>query len=352
MLSQKRILVCPLDWGLGHATRCIPIVRLLLNKNAVVIIAADGRSLALLKLEFPKLEFITLKGYDISYPTMGSMILKMFFSIPKILFGIWNEHEKLKKIIQKNKIDIVISDNRFGLWNKNIKSIFITHQLFIKSPLAEKLLHRINLFFINKFDECWVPDVAGAINLSADLSHSYQLPNNTFFVGFLSRFNLDVNKINSKYDILALISGPEPQRSIFEKLLVAQIHKSNLKALIVCGKTDIEQCIEQIGNITIVAYLQSQELERSFLESNLVIARSGYSTIMDLAILNKKAIFIPTPGQTEQEYLAIELMQKNIAFSQTQASFNLMVALEIAKKYTGFSGFENNTELKNRVNKL
>src|ERR1019366_5512486 len=183
MLSHKRILICLLNWGLGHATRCIPIIRLLRKKNAEIIIAADGRSLELLKQEFPDLEFIRLQGYDINYPTGDSMILKMFFSIPKIVNGIYKEHQILKKIIKEKKIDIVISDNRFGLWNKKIKSIFITHQLMIKTLFAEKLLHRINLYFIKKYDECWVPDVECASNLSGDLSHKYSLIKNTFFVG-------------------------------------------------------------------------------------------------------------------------------------------------------------------------
>ena len=220
MLSQKRILVCPLDWGLGHATRCVPVIRLLLQHNAEVIIAGDGSSLELLKKEFPQLKFLFLKGYNISYPKNENMILKMMFSAPKILSRIIIEHQTLKKIIKQNNIDVVISDNRYGLWNKEIKSIFITHQLMIKTPFAEKLLHDLVLFFVSKYDECWVPDVETENNLSGDLAHRYPVLKNTFFVGLLSRFKT-VQKINLyKYDVLAIVSGPEPQRSIFEKTVI------------------------------------------------------------------------------------------------------------------------------------
>jgi uncharacterized protein (TIGR00661 family) len=369
MQKQKRILICPLDWGLGHATRCIPIIRMLLKKNATVIIAADGRPLALLKQEFPQLEFISLKGYDINYSANGSMVAKMVFSIPKIYRGIKKEHEALKKIIEEKKIDVVISDNRFGLWNKEVKSVFITHQLMIKSPFAEKLLHKKNLNYINQFDECWVPDADGKNNLSGDLAHKYELPKNTFFTGALSRFEhsnlthstksmlsedevLRVTASSNEYDIMAIISGPEPQRSIFEELVIEQLRKLKLKALVVCGKTELEQKFETIENMTIVSHLKSDEMQEAILKSKIILARSGYSTIMDLSTLGKKVIFIPTPGQTEQEYLAKELMNKKIAFTQTQKEFNLASALQESENYNSFEKLEKNGELERRIDLL
>lgn len=353
-LYNKRILISPLNWGLGHATRCIPVIRLLIKKNAQVIIAADGRPLELLKQEFPQLEFIHLKSVVVTYPDSGSMMWKMFFSIPKILYGIYQEHQQLKKISVEKKIDIVISDNRFGLWNKGIKSVFMTHQVMIKTPFAEKVLRRINLFFINKYDECWIPDVADSNNLSGDLSHKYALPSNAFFVGCLSRFN----KINTSptpaimYDVMAIISGPEPQRSIFEKLVVEQLRQSKLKALVVCGKPETTQKTEIENNITKVSHLSSNEMQDAIQQSKIVIARSGYSTLMDLARLGKKAVFVPTPGQTEQEYLAERCMQKQIAYSQKQFEFDLQKALKEAEKYTEFEGFESNSLLEKRINAL
>lgn len=347
MQKQKRILLCPLDWGLGHATRCIPIIRLLLQKNAEIIIAADGRPMELLKQEFPNLEFVRLKGYNINYPTQGSMVWKMFLSIPKILKGIREEHNALQKIIQEKKIDIVISDNRFGLWNKQIKSVFITHQLMIKAPFGEKLLHLINLYYIKKYDHCWVPDVEKENNLSGDLSHKYKLPANAKFIGPLSRFERNSTpKENYQYDVMAIISGPEPQRSIFEKIISEQAIKSKLKVLIVLG-TPEKTKTEERGAVKIVSHLHTYEMQQAIGNTAIVIARSGYSTIMDLAVLGKKAIFVTTPGQTEQEYLAEDLMQKKIAYYQKQSEFNLLNALKEAKHYKGFDSWGTMNNLKN-----
>ncbi len=369
MNQPKRILICPLDWGLGHATRCIPVIRILLQKGAEVIIAVDNRPFDLFKKEFPALEFIRFKGYNIHYPDSGSMMFKMLFSIPEILKGIKAEHRTLEKIIAEKKINAVISDNRFGCWNKNIKSIFITHQLMIKSPVAEKLLHRINLSYIKNYDECWVPDTAGENNLSGDLSHKYPLPKNTFFIGALSRFpviareerpkqslnltDLKQNETgNNIYDVTAIISGPEPQRSIFEKKITEQLLKTNLKALVVCGITEGEIKKESKNNIEFISHLATNEMQEAILNSKIIIARSGYSTIMDLATLGKKAIFVPTPGQTEQEYLAENLMQKNIAYYSSQKEFNLEKALKASEKFTGFKSVEVTGELERRIDSL
>ncbi len=288
---------------------------------------------------------------DITYPDSGSMPWKMFFSIPKIVYGIYREHRTLKKIISEKAIDIVISDNRFGLWNKDVKSIFITHQLMIKTPFAEKLLHRINLYFIKKYDECWVPDVEGPNNLSGGLGHKYALPSNAFFVGHLSRFHKTEIK-QHEYDVMAIVSGPEPQRSVFEKLVLEQAQQSKLNVLVVCGKTEIQQKTEIKDHIKIVSHLRSEEMQEAILGSTIILSRSGYSTIMDLAMLGKKAVFIPTPGQTEQEYLAERCMQKQIAYSQKQSEFNLLLALKEVENYKGFEGSKGNNLLEKRIDNL
>lgn len=348
--SPKRILICPLDWGLGHATRCIPIIRLLKEKNAEVIIAADGRPFDLLKQEFPELKFIRFKGYDIHYPQKSSMLWKMFLSIPKLLKGIKTEHRQLDKLITDHQIDCVISDNRYGCWNKRVKSIFLTHQLMIKTPFAEKSLHKIVLSYIKNYDECWVPDFDGVNNLSGDLAHKYSLPPNTFYVGSLSRFAKAATTIPSfEYDVMAIVSGPEPQRSIFEKVLLEQLSKTDLKALLVEGKTEGKQEVEIRGNMKIVSHLGSDEMQNAILNSKMIIARSGYSTIMDLAVLGRKAVFIPTPGQTEQEYLAELFMRKNSAYSQRQDKFDLEKALTESEKYQGFEAIEIGSDLEKRI---
>ncbi|MDF2437368.1 MAG: glycosyl transferase family 28 [Bacteroidota bacterium] len=339
MQHPKRILICPLDWGLGHATRCIPIIRELLENGLHVVIAGEGRSLELLKTEFPSLAFIELHGYNITYPEKGSMILKMLFSIPKLIHGIKQEHQAIQKIVIENKIDVVISDNRYGCYASGVKNIFVTHQLMIKAPFLEGLIHNKILSYIKYFDECWIPDNETAPFLSGDLSHKYKLSNHAYFIGPLSRFS-KINEVK-KFDITVIISGPEPQRTIFEKLIIAQIKKTDLKTLIVQGKPEEKEEFQRKKNIFVIPHLNSRELESAILASDIVISRSGYSTIMDLAILNKKAIFIPTPGQTEQEYLAEYLKEKGIAYFQEQSKFDLNEALKQSEKFTGFTGSYN-----------
>lgn len=344
MPQKKRILVCPLDWGLGHATRCIPIIQLLLKNEAEVIIGGSGRSLSLLKQEFPQLEFIGLPGYDIKYDA-GSLALKAIFSISRILKAIRIEHLFLEKVVREKQIDLVISDNCFGLWSKQVKSVFITHQLMIKAPFAERLLHIINLSFIKRYSECWIPDFPGTMNLSGDLSHKYTLPEKTFFIGPLSRLQelpvlSGISKLKSKYDVLILISGPETQRSIFEDLILKQARSIPLDFLIVRGMPEIPKTLEIHLNIDIVSHLNAIEMKTAMLSADIIVCRSGYSSLMDLWTLKRKVIFVPTPGQTEQEYLAEKCMQEGIAYFEKQSKFNLTFALEKSREYKGFSKLE------------
>jgi UDP-N-acetylglucosamine transferase subunit ALG13 len=266
------------------------------------------------------------------------MIIKMLGNIPKILKGIKEEYKQLDEIIDDYKIDTVISDNRYGCWNKKVKSILITHQLMVKSPFFEKFLHKKILSYVRNFDECWIPDVEGENNLSGDLSHKYSVPENCYFIGPLSRFanHPTSPQPEQQYDIMAIISGPEPQRSIFEKMVIEQLESSSFKSLVVCGKTNNSKTINQKKNIKIVSHLNAEDMENAIRRSGIILCRSGYSSIMDLAYLGKKAIFVPTPGQTEQEYLAELLMQRRVAYAQSQSSFHLKATLNKSKEYKGF----------------
>ena len=330
---------------MGHASRCIPIIRYLLECNCEVIIAADKRPLALLKAEFPSLEFIMMPGYNISYPTNGSMTLKMASSIPKIVSGIKREHELLEKLIETKKIDLVISDNRFGLWTKKIPCVFITHQVMIKSPLGENILHRLNKSYTDKFTYCWVPDVEGTENLSGDLSHKFPLPKNAKYIGVLSRFTNTSFPV--KDQLLVILSGPEPQRTLFERRVIHEIEKMKLNALIVQGITEKNNSEMVNANCKLTSNLKAADLQKEISSSKYILCRSGYSTIMDLAVLGKKnIIFVPTPGQTEQEYLAERFFRMNVAYSVSQKQFDLRKAVEECKNYSGFNSQYKNDDFK------
>ncbi len=305
----------------------------------LVLIAASGRSMYLLKKEFPDLTFIDLPGYNVSYSTRSNQLVKMIYSIPRILSGIIREHRQLKKIIDAYQIDLVLSDNRYGLWSKQIKSVFITHQLRIKCPPIVKFmeypLFLITRFFITKYSQCWIPDSDTENNLSGDLSHSRHLPSNTRFIGHLSRFSQSETTEKKKftYDLMVILSGPEPQRTIFEEIIIRQLSVSGLNAVIIRGITETENEYFLENHIKVFSHLSSNELKKYMDESELILCRSGYSGIMDLLSMNKPAILVPTPGQTEQEYLAAYLKQKNIFYSVPQKEFNLPVALKKNKSF-------------------
>lgn len=340
-MKKKKILIAPLDWGLGHATRCIPIARALEEEGFEVLFCAASRSLELLMKEFPKNQFIKLEGYNVSYPKNGWMIISMLFQSLRILNKIRKEHQELKQIVRDFEINGIISDNRYGMFHKTIPSVFITHQLNIQSPIFSKLIRKINFWFINKYQECWIPDTEKN-TLSGKLS-LYKAPKLSF-IGPLSRFKK--LKATEKIDILAIVSGPEPQRTIFENLLKKQLLKSEKNCLLVLGKTESEK-IEHLKNLTIINHLASEELNQAICNSEIIISRSGYSTIMDLASLNKKAIFIPTPGQTEQLYLATLFSEQKIAYAQHQHLFNLEKAMEESENFNGFDIKEKKKDLKN-----
>jgi uncharacterized protein (TIGR00661 family) len=329
---SKRILIAPLDWGLGHATRCIPLIRHLISTGHQPIIAASGRPKMLLELEFPNAETVEFEGYNISYPEGSGMAWKMFRSSPHILRRIKEEHLELDQLIGKLKLDAVISDNRFGLYTDRIPCVYMTHQVMIKAPFFESLLYKMHRKYMQRFAQVWVPD-SELNGLSGDLGHKFPLPENGKFVGPLSRFkSLETFNI---IDILVIISGPEPQRTRFEKLVLTELEKFEGTAVAVLGTPD-KAMDRQLGNLRIVSHLNAEQLQLELAAARLVVSRSGYSTIMDLSALGKQAVFVPTPGQTEQEYLAEKYDEAGLHMTMSQSNFDLKRAWNLRSNYTGF----------------
>lgn len=311
-----KVLVCPLNWGLGHATRCIPIIRQLLAEGHEPVIVSDGFPLACIQMQFPQLRYIEYASYPVRYSSGISQIPAMLWNMPAILYGILAEHRWLKQLLRNEHFDQIISDNRFGMWSSHTHSIYMTHQLMIKMPRGLKILERamwlLHRWVINHYDECWVPDFEGDENLSGDLSHKYVLPHNAKFVGPLSRFDAWTDKsMDNSYEIVAVLSGVEPQRSIFEHQIIKKYRRSGKKVLIVCGQPAENKRTYHVGDVTLVSHLADDELVPLLRGADKIIARSGYSTIMDLYTLGclHKAEMSPIPGQTEQEYLKQILTQ-------------------------------------------
>lgn len=333
-----KILVAPLDWGLGHATRCIPVINELVSRNCSVWLAAGGSSLQLLRKQFPHLPFLPLKGYGVFYhSTKSNFRWTIARQIPKIVGSIKEEHNWLKKIMDDHHFDVIISDNRYGLYSKKAVSVFMTHQLHINTgmgSLADKLLQRINYRYIKNFDECWIPDFKGNDNLAGKLSHPPVLPANAKYIGPLSRFkSFKSNKANKKYDLVILLSGPEPRRTMWEKTLLKALKAYKGKSLLVRGLPGSSEELLANANTDIMNFADADELHVMLQESEWVICRSGYSSVMDLVQLQHKAILVPTPGQPEQEYLAQWLHRKGMFYAVTEAAFALERCLKEAEKF-------------------
>jgi uncharacterized protein (TIGR00661 family) len=307
----KNILVAPLNWGLGHATRCIPIIAALENHGYTPILASDGVALALLKKEFPHLLALELPSYDIKYPKKArNFMWKMLMNTPKTLIAMESEKKRVHKWIAEYQLDGIISDNRLGVHSKKVPSVFITHQLTVLSGKTTWLTSKLHQFYIKKFNECWVPDSKNIPNLSGKLGHLENTTLNIKYIGALSR--LQKQEIPIIYDIMVLLSGPEPQRTLLEMKIIEELKEATEKIVFIKGKIEAIQTVEQIGNITFYNFMQTKQLEKTLNESMIVLCRSGYTTMMDLAKLEKKALLIPTPGQFEQEFLAKKFKQEGI----------------------------------------
>lgn len=332
-MRSRRILVAPINWGLGHATRCIPLIKKLEERGFTPIIASDGAALALLKKEFPHLQSFELPAYNITYTSRGSLLKwKLLLESPHILKNIKKEKKATKILVEKLNLHGIISDSRFGVRHKHLPNVFITHQLNVLSGNTTFLSSRLHQQYIRKYDQCWIPDAPGKPNLSGILGHSKNRNEAVKYLGIISRFQKE--ELPLKYDYMVLLSGPEPQRSLLEDILLKEFRKSSKRILFVRGVVNEDAPDLSTPAMTVKNYLFGKELEQALNSSEVVVARSGYTTLMDLARLEKKAFFIPTPGQFEQEYLANRMRRLGFAPSCTQEEFNLHNLADI-KDFTG-----------------
>lgn len=332
--KSVRVLVAPLDWGLGHATRCIPLIGEFLTRGADVTIAADGPVARLLAREFPQLEIKPLQGYKVQYGHRF-LFLNILVQLPRIFKTIRAEHRWLKALLQKESYDIIISDNRPGFWHKGSFCIYITHQLSIrsgKSKWFDRFLQRLHHRYMKHFQKVWVPDLPHHPNTAGLLSHPEFTLLQPQYIGLISRFKQN-DTLHLSYDLLVLLSGPEPQRSLLEKMILEQVAALQLKVAIVRGLPGSVQLPELPEHIDVYNHLPATQLEQIIQESQFVLCRSGYTTIMDLLKLKKKAVLIPTPGQTEQEYLAHYLYEQHMFPYSSQEALDIKEILNSASNF-------------------
>jgi predicted glycosyltransferase len=328
------ILVSPLDWGLGHASRMIPLISRFIQDGHNIILAGSGRSAEILRNTFPDLRFVSLPCHTVHMGSGKYSYIQLVLQVPALVFSVLREHRLAKKIVHDESVDIVISDNRYGLHCRNTYSVLITHQV---SPVLPSIfrwlefpLYIIIRKLIQRFDQCWVPDFSHPeVNLSGKLSHRYKTPANARYIGILSRFShpdiSDEIHPSLRYEVAVVLSGPEPQVSIFEKQIFSQLIRLEKSAILLRGMRT--QPIEASGSspsyIHQVSHLEVNAFSQVLKQAGLVISRSGYSGIMDFIALGISAILVPSPGQSEQEYLADRLSEKGWFRCVTQDKLNL-----------------------------
>lgn len=334
--SSLTVLVAPLNWGLGHAVRCIPIINHLLSRGINVITASDGHALKLLKAEFPELKHFEMPGYNVVYKR-SNMTINLLLQLPQIANAIALEKKWLDGFLQNHQIDAVISDNRFGLYRRDIPTVFISHQICV--PIPGKLLYQLgnalNHYYINKYDEVWVPDLKGDFNLSGKMSHNTGLDDKLTYLGPISR--MVKKEATKKYDLCVVLSGPEPQRTKLEHLILTQLARLPYRAVVVRGLTGSYQRVKCSERLELVSFMKGEELAEVILSSDIIISRSGYTTLLDLYSLNVKALLIPTPGQKEQEVLAEHFNEEGIFHFVRQDNLVLERDIVEAMSFPGFA---------------
>lgn len=331
--SPKKILVAPLDWGLGHTTRCLPLIDLLLQEGHEVLLAAEGVSARILQEQFPQLPLIPIKGYRIQYSHNARYFMpKILSQVPKILSRIRYEQQWLRRQQHIHHFDAVISDNRYGLYHPSCHTTIMTHQVQIMSgrgARADRMLLSLHRKMLERFEECWIVD-REQDGLSGALGHPERIPQNAHYIGTLSQLMRQPALPIEEAHCLVLLSGPEPMRSQLEAILWAQCCAlPQYRFIFIAGNPQAAKEHKACPpHITYHSYLGGAALFEAIAAARVVICRSGYSTLMDLDWLQKPAVLIPTPGQTEQEYLARYWSDKGKAIYSPQQEIQLASALE------------------------
>jgi len=336
------VFISPLNWGLGHSTRDIPIINELLSHGHEVTIGTSGNALALLKRECPECNFILFKDYPAPYSASRFFLPKFVASIPILLRALARERKKLDQILADNKFDLIISDNRMGVYSNKIPSYFITHQLRFSLPSYlypfEMLTIPVNSFFHIKYDGVIVPDVApNGNNLSGKLCRSNLDATNqrVYYAGILT--SAKKMQVDEDLDYLIIVSGPEPQRTKLEEIILKQVQKLPGEKVVLLGSPQKERHEKLDEHTTVHSYISTEEKAELMNRARFIIARSGYTTMMEIAELDKKhGLFTPTPGQTEQEYLSRYYARQGWFLSRSQYRIKLPEDTHAAMQYRGF----------------
>ncbi len=342
MISEKPVaLLSMLNWGLGHTTRCFPVISSLLNSKFTPIIVCGSLQQQILTKKFPSIVYHTVTEKAPRYGSSGfSTLIQLFLQAPQLLSSVKNDRQLVQKLCQEYNIQLIISDNKYGFYHPDIRSVLITHQLNLKTGWGkwlDKLVQRKNIDFIRNFHECWVPDQKNGVSLAGSLSDPHPLITNTKYIGALNRLQLKPAKGSKK--VLIILSGPEPQRTIFEEKIVHTLPEDCKEIILIRGTSqrpsvNLQAALQQKNNLSVIDLADLDQLQDLISEAAYIIGRSGYTSIMEWLCNRKKTIMVPTPGQGEQEYLARYLAEKRLTYAVSQQKFDFQKAMTAAESFT------------------
>jgi UDP:flavonoid glycosyltransferase YjiC (YdhE family) len=333
-MRSTKVLFGILDWGLGHATRSVAIIEALRANGADIEVASRGTALSWLRQRYPEVAMCEKPGKSISYAERFNTV-KIASQLPAFAASIKEEQTFVAALHQENHYDLIISDNCYGFFHPEVYSVFITHQLEVDLPLALRSVFKSTIkSWIRPFNTVWIPDTPEHI-FSGKLSKvSSDMP--VEYLGPISHLPI---AIRSPYPLVGMVSGPEPHRALMERALIDLFLKDGRQAIVIAGDPRREETSQ--GNVTIKPNPTAGELSALLRGAETLVCRSGYSSLMDLAIIGKRAILVPTPGQPEQTYLA-NLWHETFGYammsqSELETAKSLPMVTGLAPTYKGNS---------------
>jgi len=337
-----RIMYAVCSWGYGHVTRSLPIIRRFIKEGHEVVCVATGQPRYMLEQELGhfdnQVEIVDVKDYPLPYTqNPDAFFFKFLATSPTMLIRIQKENDWVAKDTARRKYDLIVSDNRYGIYNKRVPSFLMTHQLRMLAPGRVRFMEwgteKFVSFFQDYFTKFIVPDFEED-DLCGDLCHNLTQykKGKIAYIGVISDFPYDPT-MEKDLDGYISISGPEPQRTSYERTLRKQVGELKGKWIMSLGKKKAP--VERIGNVKVVPYLTTKDRAETLSRTDFVITRSGYTTLMDICMGGHKALLSPTPGQTEQEYLSAIHNKKGTWYSVDQDKIDLLEGIKKAKKFTG-----------------
>jgi hypothetical protein len=297
-IHDKQILISPLNWGMGHVARCIPLIDMLLKNGNTLFVAANSQQIKIFKCYFPLLQYIEHSGYPFGFGGKGRFEMDLLRQMNKLRGRLKNELKEVEYLVDLHKIDVVISDHRYGFRSEKCPSFFLTHQLNLPVKWYEGWVQKIHHNYLRKFDEIWVPDKEDS-HYAGELSRN-KASLNAKYIGILSRFSM-VEKVEKDLDEIIIVSGPTVYAEQFLKEILRSQEKPTKDKVVICSDELIP--IENIAGFTFISSKDWRVADSYILRAKKIISRSGYSTLMDLQELNVSYEISATPGQREQEYL-------------------------------------------------